>query len=105
MVAADLDPGNTHIHLAMGWCYKRLGQIDRSIEALEDALACEPEDAILHYNLACYWSLAGNIELAVEYLSQAFQLDPSYRDLVADEADFDPIRRDPQFLAATEVIV
>ena len=103
--AADLDPGDTHIQLALGWCYKRCDQIEQAIEALEDALACEPDDAILHYNLACYWSLAGNADLAVEYLSQAFQLDPSYRALVAAEHDFDPIRQDPRFLAATSVIV
>lgn len=104
-MAAELDPADTHIQLALGWCYKRCGQLERAIEALEDALACEPDDAILHYNLACYWSLAGNTDLAVEYLSQAFQLDPAYRALVDNESDFDPIRHDPQFLAATSVIV
>ncbi|HEY2413907.1 MAG TPA: hypothetical protein VGI40_16770, partial [Pirellulaceae bacterium] len=60
---------------------------------------------IVHYNLACYWSLAGNVKLAVAYLSQAFDLEPEYRDLVQHEADFDAIRNHPHFQALTAVIV
>jgi hypothetical protein len=59
----------------------------------------------VHYNLACYWSLAGNVKLSVAYLSQAFDLEPEYRDLVLREADFDPIRNHPHFQALTSVIV
>ena len=36
-----------------------------------------------------------NKGLALQYLTQSFDLDPNYRDMVADEPDFDPIRDDP----------
>jgi hypothetical protein len=39
------------------------------------------------------------------YLTRALELDPSYRDLVADEHDFDPIRGHPGFQELTGVIV
>lgn len=103
--AKELDPENMVTLLALGWCYKRLGKIDAAIQALEDALACCPDEAIIHYNLACYWSLAKNVPLALVYLSQAFDLDPEYRDMVADEKDFDPLREHPEFVALTSVIV
>jgi len=61
--------------------------------------------AIVHYNLACYWSLARNARLAVQYLEQAFELDPAYRDLVPVEHDFDPIREHPRFQELMTVIV
>lgn len=103
--SSDLDAENIHVWLALGWCYKRTGRLDMAIQALEEALAAGPEEAIIRYNLACYWSLAENVKKAVTYLSQAFELDPNYRDLVAAESDFNPIRKHPHFQALTSVIV
>lgn len=95
--AAELNPETISIWLALAWCRKRTNQLDLAIKSLENALAIEPQEPILHYNLACYWSLAGNAKLALTYLAQAFHLDPTYRALVAEETDFDPIRELPDF--------
>ena len=95
--AAELDPENTSIWLVLAWCHKRTSRLDLAIESLENALAVESREAILHYNLACYWSLAGNSKIALRYLAQSFDIDPNYRELVADETDFDPIRDLPDF--------
>ncbi len=103
--AKNAEPENIHILLALGWCHKRLDRIDSAIQALEDALAVCPDEAIIHYNLACYWSLANNIPLALIYLSQSFDLDPDYREMVHDEPDFDPMRDHPEFVALLNVIV
>lgn len=96
-----IDPENVHALLALAWCYKRTGQLDLAIEALEQGLEADYGLAILHFNLACYWSLKQRPRIALLYLTTAFEIDSSYRDLVADEADFDPIREDPEFLALT----
>jgi len=103
--AAELDSKNVHIWLALGWCHKRTGKLDMAIQSLEEALAFEPGEAIIYYNLACYWSLANNVKLALEYLSRAFSIDPDYRELIGGEHDFDPIRADPRFQELTSVIV
>jgi tetratricopeptide (TPR) repeat protein len=103
--AALGDPNNIHIWLALGWCQKRIGRIDLAIEALEEALGVEPDDALIHYNLACYWSLANNKRQALSYLSRALDLKDQYRALVADESDFDSIRSDPAFQALVRVTV
>ncbi len=103
--AAQRSPENVSIWLALGWCYKRTGKLDRAIESLEEALAAEPHDALVHYNLACYWSLARNKRQALSYLARAFQLQDEYRNLVADETDFDAIRDDPAFQALLRVAV
>ncbi|MBM4095124.1 MAG: hypothetical protein FJ276_37815 [Planctomycetes bacterium] len=68
-------------------------------------MAVDDQQAILHYNLACYWSLAGDAEVAIRYLAQSFDIEPSYRDLAADETDFDPIRNLPEFQALTGAAV
>lgn len=98
-------PDNIHVWLAVAWCYKRTGQIDLAIDALENALETDPSEAILHYNLACYWALLGNKRQVLTYLTEAFEIDCNYRDLVAEERDFDPLRGDPDFEALLTVIV
>ena len=103
--AVALDSEDYRVHLALGWCYKRVGRLDLAIQVLEDALGVAPEQAIIHYNLACYWSLAHNTSRALRYLVHSFELEPSFRDLVACESDFDPIREDPDFRMLTSVVV
>ena len=94
---AELLPDDIHVCLALGWCYKRLGRLDQAIESLERAVRIEPGEAILHYNLACYWSLAKNRMLALSYLSHALEIDGNFRDMAIDEPDFGPLRHDPAF--------
>ncbi len=103
--AAQANPDNISTWLALGWCYKRTGKLDRAIESLEEALSVEPNDALVHYNLACYWSLARNKQQALTYLSRALDLEDEYRNLVAAETDFDPIRDDPSFQTLIRVTV
>lgn len=103
--SAQLDPDNIHTFLALGWCYKRTDRLDLAIESMESAIGIDPESAIAHYNVACYWALAGQVKLAVRHLGSAFDLNPEYRDFVDSESDFDSIRSDPEFLSGLDVIV
>ena len=105
LAASSEDPDNIHYWLALAWCYKRTGQLRRAISSLENALGVDPSEAILHYNLACYWCLAKNKERTLDYLATAFEIDPNYRDMVHDETDFDSLRHDPDFQSLTTVIV
>ncbi len=103
--AAEREPERLEAWLGMGWCLKRLDRVAEAIDALRRALDSAPEQAILHYNLACYLSLVGDATTAVEHLARAIALDARYRDLTEAERDFDPIRQDPRFLAATHLAV
>ncbi len=104
-LVAERDPYNIHVWLALGWCYKRSKRIDLAIESLEEALAVDPDDALVNYNLACYWALANSRRQALAFLSRAFDLDDEYRLLVADESDFDSLRSDPGFQSLVRVTV
>ena len=99
---AELDSENIQVWLALGWCHKRTGRLDLAIDALETALMADPDEALIRYNLACYWSLAGGKRQALSYLEQALSLDPDYGRLAHHESDFDPIRSDPEFQALCE---
>lgn len=102
--AAEAEPENIRVRLAMAWCHKRTGQLGLAIRDMETALRHEPNEAILHYNLACYLSLAGEKSRALEHLSRALALDADYRNLIDTEPDFDPIRSDPEFQALTNAL-
>jgi tetratricopeptide (TPR) repeat protein len=100
--AAEIVPDQIPIWIALGWCYKRIGRLDLAIESLETAVAIEPSTALLHYNLACYWSLAGNKERLLQSLSRTLSIDADFRKLIDDEPDFDPFRSDPDFRSLCE---
>jgi len=99
------EPNRLEGWLGMGWCLKRLGRLDDAIQALEQGLEASPREPILLYNLACYHSLGGHVPVAIELLTKAISIDDRFRDLTYAEPDFDPIRKDPRFVAVTHVTV
>jgi tetratricopeptide (TPR) repeat protein len=98
-VAAALRPGDIDVAIALGWCYKRTQRLAQAIDALERAGRHHLEEPhpLLHYNLACYWSLAGNASKALDELALALRLAPDLRSLIPDEHDFDKLRGNPEF--------
>ncbi len=89
--------GDIGVLMAMAWCFKRIDRLDKAIESMKQAYLSSPKEAIVLYNLACYYSLAGEKEDAISWLARAIRLDASFRDQVTKETDFDPIRNDPDF--------
>ncbi len=96
-VAASLRPGDVGVAIALGWCFKRTHRLAQAIDALARALRDHPREPLLHYNLACYWSLANNAGKAIGSLAQALELDPDIQTMIAGESDFDPLRGNPEF--------
>jgi hypothetical protein len=61
-------------------------------------IAANPGDAQLLYNVACCESLAGRAEDAIAHLGRAIAIAPEQmRELAAEDADLDPIRKLPAF--------
>ncbi len=103
--AALCDDENVHIWLALGACYRKTDRLDLAIQALEQAAAIDYCNAAVQYKLACYWSLLGKVEPAVRHLGRAIDQDARFRERAFNDADFDLVRRDPLFLAATTASV
>ena len=93
----ELIPDDIHVWMALGWCYKRTDDIPNAIFALEQAVEIEPGEAVLHYNLACYWSLSRDRRKALRCLARALNIDGNFREFIPTETDFDPLRNDPLF--------
>ena len=103
--AAKEAPEDTRVRMSLSWCYKRTGRLDLAIATLREALLVEPTEPVLHYNLACYLSLAGQRRGALRSLGEALALDATFGKLVDDESDFDSLRSDPEFQALCRRVV
>jgi hypothetical protein len=75
------------------------GDYERAIEVASEGLADWPEHPLLHYNLACFCSLAGRGDDAVEHLGKAFAGDPRTLEWAQDDSDLDAIRDRPDYPA------
>ena len=95
------EPGNVSATFGLGWCFKRVGRPDAAARAYEAALTHHPSEPLLHYNLACYLSLAGDAKRALASLGNAVELDPEFRSKAVEDADFDAIRDLPAFAELT----
>lgn len=98
------DPDNVDLLMGMAWCYKRTDQLPKAITAMEQAYRIAPREAVILYNLSCYWSLAGNKTQALSWLGRALRMDKSFRKLIDEETDFDPLRRDPDFMMIVDTV-
>ncbi|WP_373528613.1 tetratricopeptide repeat protein [Nostoc sp.] len=63
----------------------------------DQAINIKPDDHDAWYNKACSYSLLGNLDLAIENLQQAINLNPECREMAKTDTDFDNIREDRQF--------
>jgi len=105
--ALNDSPDDLGVLFGMAWCYKRTDRLDEAIASMQRAYEAAPDEAVVLYNLSCYWALAGDKENALSWLGRALRMDTSLRKLVATESDFDSLRDDPDFqfiVQAGEVI-
>jgi hypothetical protein len=84
---------------AWEYCFAAQPAVDsgRPAEAYQIAsqgLADHPDHPSLQYNLACYASLAGELDRAFDHLALAFQEDPRTREWAATDADLEAVRAD-----------
>jgi hypothetical protein len=75
----------------------RAGNYERAIEIASEGLADYPDHPSLRYQLACYCSLAGREDEAIEHLGAAFAANPQTREWAAEDPDLDAIRSRPDY--------
>jgi tetratricopeptide (TPR) repeat protein len=93
--AARLAPDHPGLALALGSCYRRLGQLDLAIAVLTRGGRDHPELPLLLYELGRALSLAGETRRALDALARAIELDPALRATADADPVLDPIRDNP----------
>ncbi|NJL83264.1 MAG: tetratricopeptide repeat protein [Chloroflexaceae bacterium] len=74
-----------------------LGKYEEAIAAYDQAIAIKPDDPDAWYNKACCYGSQNNLDLALENLQRAIQLDNENKEMAKTDTDFDNIRSDPRF--------
>jgi mannose-6-phosphate isomerase-like protein (cupin superfamily) len=72
----------------------------RGAAIVREGLEHYPDNANVLYTLACFESLAGDSDSALDHLRQAAAHEPRVADWAKDDSDLDPIRDDPRFESA-----
>jgi len=86
--------------LYLGACIlARMGDHAKSSEWAGRALAIDPEETSILYNVACAYTLMGRAEEALSLLAKIMQHGTFYKNWAAKDSDFDSIRSDPRFQA------
>jgi len=78
--------------------YRRRGDLVRARSLMDDLVARAPDVWQAHYNRACFESLAGNTDEALDALRRAAELNPEeVKRFMPTDSDLDPIRNDSRF--------
>jgi hypothetical protein len=77
----------------------REGRAGEAAAMMREELEAQPDHPAVLFNTACFEALAGEREAALEHLARAVELDASFREYLASDADLDSIRDDPRFPA------
>lgn len=75
------------------------GDYADAIKIASEGLIDHPDSSGLHYQLACYASMGGQHEKAIEHLTRAVFANPSIREWASDDSDLDAIRERPDYPA------
>lgn len=86
---ARIDPENVQRTISWAYATRRADSIEAARLILLEAVERFPTAAILHYNLACYECLLGNLEEAKSRLKRAFELEPRYRIKALEDEDLE----------------
>ena len=88
--------------LTEAWCRKRLDDGAGAIQCMERLLERSNHSAIGHFNLGCYLALQGESARAIDEVTLACGIDPSFRKLLEEETDLDSLRSLPDFRSLIE---
>jgi adenylate cyclase len=82
-----------------------LGELDRAKEWAERALVIDPDDGLAKYNVACFCSIVGEHERAIDLLLELLRCANRERKRwVEHDSDLDPIRSHPRFPEVLELL-
>ena len=80
----------------------QLGERARSLEWAGRALAIDPEEPSILYNVACAYARLGQPEEAMDYLEKAIKYGFGHKEWIENDSDLNSLRSHPRFQALLE---
>lgn len=88
---ADFQPDDVQWTISLAYATRRANSIEAAKQILLNAESKFPNEAIIKYNLACYFCQTADIENAKNCLEKAFEIDSSWRLKALDDEDLRPL--------------
>ena len=88
---AEFQPDDVQWTVSYAYATRRAESIEAAKEILLNAESKFPKEAIIKYNLACYFCQTEEIENAKNYLKKALEIDSSWRITALDDSDLQPL--------------
>jgi tetratricopeptide (TPR) repeat protein len=95
--ALEIKPDYHEAWYNRGVVLGNLGKYEEAIASYDKALKIKPNQHKAYYNKACCYALQNQIDLALEFLPKAIELDAKLLEMAKTDNDFDSIRDDPRF--------
>jgi tetratricopeptide (TPR) repeat protein len=76
-----------------------LGEDERGLDLARQALAIDPAEPMVLYNVACVQALAGRAEEAMASIEQSVRTGLNQLDWLKNDSNLDLLRSDPRFQA------
>ncbi len=102
--AVAMNPEDARAYYMGAGALIRVGEEERGMNWAGRALAIDPDDPAILYNVACSYALTGLIDEAVDCLERTVRAGASYREWMENDSDLDPLRGHPRFQALIEVL-
>jgi len=93
----DLNPDDVRAIYLGSVALIRLGEQKQGLEWASRALAMDPEDPTVLYNIACNYSLASRVEEAIDCLEKAVKAGMAQKEWIENDSDLDALRKHPRF--------
>jgi serine/threonine protein kinase/Flp pilus assembly protein TadD len=95
----DIHPDDVRALYLGATILARVGQREKGHDWARRALAIEPDEPSILYNVACAYALLGRTEEALTCLSKMMEHGTFYKNWAAKDSDLDSLRSDPRFQA------
>ncbi len=102
--ALQLNPKDSRAFVLGGIAHIKLGDPQTGIAWGLRALEADPESSGAMYNVACIYALAGESEIALDYLEQAVDCGARNKRIYETDKDLDSLRDHPRFKTLIERI-
>ena len=94
----DLNPDDNRALNMGSFALLRLGEREEAMKWMEASVKKAPMDSIVHYNAACFYALAGDIEKSLDCLENCYlRVGSLNREWLEHDSDLDGIREHPRF--------
>lgn len=94
----DLNPGDIRALNMGAFALLRLGEREEAMKWMQASVEKAPMDSIVHYNAACLYALAGDVEKSLDCLENChFKVGNLNREWLEHDSDLDAVRHHPRY--------